>query len=225
MGKLLVANLKMYMNSQENLNFINAFKNDDVIVCPSSVYIPFYLTANFKVGAQNVAQFENGAYTGEVSAKQLNNLNVGYSLVGHSERRSLFNDCVSQKVNQCLENNILPIVCIGETYAQYMKGETEVVLKRQIDEFMSDKDLIIAYEPIWAIGTGKTADNDTIEKTTLFIKKYVLDKYKVNVLVLYGGSVNENNIKKLNDLSIDGYLVGSACTKLDSFRKMIEAVK
>ncbi len=231
-NKLIIANLKTYMTAIDISQYLKQLKevnNDNLIICPSNLYIPYFLK-DFKVGAQNVLDQDLGANTGEVVAKQLNSLGIKYSIVGHSERRAYFketNELINRKINACLKERITPILCIGETYAQYKNKETKYVLKKQIKEALKNinGEVIIAYEPIWAIGTGVVPTTDIINEVTLYIKEIVKNTYNKDVLVLYGGSVNDKNINELNTINIvDGYLIGKASTDALTLKNILEAV-
>lgn len=235
--KLIVGNQKTYLNKDEVLEFINKTTScNEVVVCPSYVYIDMYNNnSNYTVGAQNVSEKGNGATTGEISAEQLKSLNVKYCIVGHSERRDEqkeTSEMLFNKIVKLLENDIKPIFCIGEHLEEKENGTTKDVIGRQIMEVFDRldsnllKNIVIAYEPIWAIGTGLTPTNDEIIDTTEYIKDLVNDKYKVNLLVLYGGSVSKKNVDELNQMNIvDGYLIGGASTKPDDFNYIIDSNK
>ena len=229
--KLVVGNQKTYLNRNEVLNFIEKTKKgncNNVVICPSYIYIDLFLEkSKYLVGSQHVSEKDNGATTGEVSAQQLNSMGVSYSIVGHSERRSdqLENsEMFYNKINRLIENDIIPIFCVGEHLEDKENNITKDVVGKQImevfdrlnHEFMEK--IIIAYEPIWSIGTGKIPTNDDIEDVTYYIKDLVQDKYGKRVSVLYGGSVNQKNVDTLNMLDVvDGYLIGGASTKPDEF--------
>lgn len=234
--KLIVGNQKTYLNKEEVLNFIDGMNSVDcneVVVCPSYVYIDLYNEkSNFVVGAQNVSEKGNGATTGEISAEQLKYLGVGYCIVGHSERRDEQKETsenLYNKIVNLLNNDIKPIFCIGEHLEEKEKGITKDIIGKQILEVFDRletnvlSNIVIAYEPIWAIGTGLTPTNEEIVDTTQYIKDLVNDKYGVDLLVLYGGSVSKKNIDELNMMSIvDGYLIGGASTKIDDFSYIID---
>ncbi|MDD3187627.1 MAG: triose-phosphate isomerase [Bacilli bacterium] len=226
--KLIVGNMKMNMSLSdikyyiENLNY-----KDNVVICPTSIYIPYFMKYN--VGIQNMFYEDHGAYTGEVSPSQCSSLNVKYAIIGHSERRNIFNESdetINKKLASSIKNSITPILCVGEHDGE----DRTMILSNELDKDLSgleniDK-IIIAYEPIWAIGTGKIPTNEEIFNTIKFIKDYILNKYKVNVKVLYGGSVNEKNIDTLNQISnLDGFLIGGASTKVNEFNKIIEVTE
>lgn len=242
MSKLVVGNFKMNMTLQDIAEYIEYINNinfnpnkNEVVICPSYIYIP-YLNNNskFKIGAQDVSINEKGAYTGEVSAMQLKSENVRYSILGHSERRKNFGEnenLINKKIRQCISNNIRPIICIGESKEERLMMKTEQVLRRSILDLLRDfnkeelNDIIIAYEPIWAIGTGITPTIQEINETSLYIKDIVRSAYKVDVKVLYGGSINLKDISKFLKLnSVDGYLIGGASIDAEEFSKIVELI-
>ncbi len=186
-----------------------SFQNyEKLIVCPPFIYLEELAGLNF--GAQNIHQQLKGAYTGEVSAQMLVEFGVQYCLVGHSERRQHFhetNSDVRAKAETCLGENITPIICIGETLEQYEANQTTEVLERQLDECLPSKSgFWIAYEPVWAIGTGKTPTTDDISKVHSMLRKK-----SPNTTLLYGGSVNGNNAATIFAIpNVDGALVGGA---------------
>lgn len=235
--KLIVGNQKTTLNRDAVLKFIDEVNLNcvnDVVICPSYPYIEIYNSkSKFVVGAQNVSEKGNGATTGEVSAEQLNSFNVKYCIVGHSERRKdqkENGEMLYNKIVNLLEFNIKPIFCVGEVLEEKENGVTKDVIGKQILEVFDKldvnklNDIIIAYEPVWAIGTGLTPTNDEIEDTTYYIKDLVNDKYNVNISVLYGGSVSKKNVDELNQIDIvDGYLIGGASTKADEFNYIMES--
>lgn len=234
--KLIVGNQKTTLNKDGVLNFIEGTALVDcseTVICPSYPYIDIYSNkSNFIVGAQNVSEKGNGATTGEVSAEQLNSLGVKYCIVGHSERRrdqKENSEILYNKIINLLSFDIKPIFCIGEVLEEKESGITKDVIGKQILEVFDRLDVnqlekvIIAYEPVWAIGTGLTPTVEEIEDTTCYIKDLVSDKYNKSITVLYGGSVSSKNVDELNNVSIvDGYLIGGASTKSTEFNFIIE---
>lgn len=192
---------------------------------------------NIKVAAQNCHYEDKGAYTGEISAAMLATMGIPYVVLGHSERREYFNETdetVNKKVHAALRHGLRPIVCCGESLAQRENGETFAWLKSQIENALKDVPserlymLTIAYEPIWAIGTGKTASAEQAEETCAYVRKLVADLYgseqAENMRILYGGSMNAKNVASLlAQPNIDGGLVGGASLKLDEFKVICEA--
>ena len=229
--KLVVGNQKTYLNRPEVVDFISKTRKgncENVVICASFPYIDLYLEeSNYIVGAQNVSVKGNGASTGEISADQLNSLGVSYTIVGHSERRSdnhETSDMFIDKINNLLKFDIRPIFCIGENLDQRESNITKDIVGKQIMEVFDKlnrediEKIVVAYEPVWAIGTGKVPTNEEIEDMTNYIKDLIQDKYSSRVLVLYGGSVNGKNIDELNLIeTVDGYLIGGASTKADEF--------
>ncbi|MDD4003203.1 MAG: triose-phosphate isomerase [Clostridia bacterium] len=213
--------------------------NCDVVLCVPFTDIKSVVSLTkgsiIKVGAQNVHFAENGAYTGEISATMLKELKVNYCIIGHSERRQYFgetDETVNKKIAACLKYKIKPIVCIGETLQQRESNQTKDILKNQIIEGFKgykSKDfekIIIAYEPIWAIGTGKTATaqdaNSTIKHIREVLKKYFGLSISQKTRIQYGGSMNAKNAFELMSMpEIDGGLIGGASLKAQDFSKVV----
>ena len=212
---------------------------NEVILCVPYIDL-FYalLTAqntNIKIGAQNVHFEEKGAYTGEVSAKMLKSINVEYVIIGHSERRQYFaetDETVNKKIKAVFANDLKPIVCVGETLEQREEGKTEEIITTQTKlalEGLTKEQVIntiIAYEPIWAIGTGKTATSEDANNSIKAIRNKIAEIYgqevAMQVIIQYGGSVKSSNAKELFEMSdIDGGLVGGASLKAEEFSKIV----
>ena len=207
----------------------------DVIVCPPFPYLELVGDASedveFFVGAQNVSKFDNGAFTGEVSAKMLQSMNIDYCIVGHSERRKYFNETnqdVAEKVNKLLEADINPIVCVGESLEQREAGTHFELIRSQVSEGLFHLDCeqikrtVIAYEPVWAIGTGKPATKEQAQEVHAFIRAMLAEKYSDDVAqevsILYGGSCNAKNARELfAQTDVDGGLIGGASLKAADF--------
>ena len=194
---------------------------------------------NLVVAAQNCHWKESGAFTGEVSVEMLEDVGVTYCVIGHSERRSMFgdtNETVNLKASKLLDENIIPILCIGETEAQYDAGETEKVIREQISGSMKGLcphcvgKMVVAYEPIWAIGTGKSATKEIAQNCCHIVRDQIRvmfgDEAADKVRIQYGGSVKPENIKEYMACEdIDGALIGGASLKVDSFKAIIDATK
>lgn len=231
--KLIIANLKMNLTFDEILNYkktINT-KYDNLIIAPSYIYLRDMQSENYLLASQDGYQIDKGAYTGEVSFNQLKSIGVNYSIVGHSERRHKFNETneiVKEKYNQAINNNVKPILCVGETKEERLSNRVKEVIDSQLVDIIKDTNVnesIIAYEPVWAIGTGLTPNITEIEEVHKYIKDF-LKKYNVNPIVLYGGSVNLDNIKSFNESEyIDGFLIGGASLDPNNLIKMIEQCK
>lgn len=234
-NKILIGNMKMNLTYPEVKNYIDKMKNyKDFIICPSSLYVSYFIDSGFNVGVQNISEYGQGAYTGEISVSQISSMNIKYSLIGHSERRHKFNETdeiINNKLIKAVSNNIISILCIGETLEERDSSLTKEVIKKQIENDLKNieeslyENIIIAYEPVWAIGTGRVPSREDIEETVKYIKKIINDNYGFNPKVLYGGSVNENNINDLKEIdNVDGFLVGGACLVPDKFIKIIETI-
>lgn len=234
-NKLIVGNMKMNLTFDFIKEYINLMKgNNNFVICPSSIYIPYFVDSGFNVGIQNISEYGLGTYTGEVSVNQATSIGVKYAIVGHSDRRDYFHesdDVVNRKLRKSVSNNLISILCVGESLEEKMLGKTRERVKKQLLEDIDGvdsyyyKNLVIAYEPVWAIGTGKIPSNEEISDIVSYIKRTVNSNFGFIPLVLYGGSINENNIEHLNSIDVlDGYLVGGACLRPEKFKKIIETV-
>ncbi|WPC42176.1 triose-phosphate isomerase [Clostridium sp. JS66] len=246
MRKAIIAgNWKMNNTVEEGLKLVEELKGlvkdakCDVVVCPSFVCLDAVLKAvkgsNIKVGAQNMHFEEKGAFTGEVAPSMLEKMGVNYVIIGHSERRQYFNETdetVNKKVKKAFEHNLIPIVCCGETLEEREKNVTEEVLGRQIKldlEGLTNEQvetLVVAYEPIWAIGTGKTATDDQANETIAYIRSVIASMYGKETAektrIQYGGSVKPATIKaQMAKSDIDGALVGGASLKAADFAAIV----
>lgn len=242
--KVIAGNWKMNKTPQEATALISELKplvadaKCDVIVIPPFVALPAAVEAakgsNIKVGAQNMYFEESGAYTGEVAPNMLVELGVEYVVIGHSERRQYFaetDETVNKKVKKALEHNLTPIVCCGESLEQRELDITTELVASQIKIAFSGLDaqqakkVIVAYEPIWAIGTGKTATSDQANEVCSAIRSVLRGLYgdaADEIIIQYGGSVNSKNAAELMAMSdIDGGLVGGASLKADEFSKIV----
>ena len=233
MNPIIAANWKMNKTVKEAVSFVKEFKelvkdvkNVNMIICPPSTSLysihEELEDSNVNLGAQNIYFEKKGAFTGEISALMAKEL-CKYVIIGHSERRGIFNEdnsLINKKVKAALDNNLTPIFCIGESPEEKETGKSKDVVKTQIKEGLKGvdtKNIIIAYEPIWAIGTGKTATPDIAQDMHAFIKGIV-----GNVPVLYGGSVKPENVKELmKEKDIDGALVGGASLDAKSFSEIV----
>ncbi len=234
--KLIVGNQKSYLSSTEIDIFIEKLSNiqrkDNVLICPSSIYIDRFVSSGFVTGCQNVSKYKSGAYTGELSVEQIKSVGVSFAIVGHSEVRKNFNESIidtNTKIIRLLDEEIVPILCVGESKEERDEGRAKDIVLEQIEGAFEDlspdlvKKVLIAYEPIWAIGTGEIPTNDDIQDMVSSIKEYLIDNYDVSGIILYGGSVNNENIDELNEIdNIDGYLIGGASTKVYEFLQIID---
>lgn len=237
--KYLMLNHKMNLTIDEAIKYakdIELVKHDkcELVVFPSYLYINLFKGTNYSLGSQNVAIKDVGALTGEVAASQLAKMGCTYSIVAHSERRDIIEEndmAFINKINELINNNMTPVFCIGESLEARNKEKTYEVLEEEIVSVLgsidkeSIKKIIIAYEPIWAIGTGLTPTNDDIDDAIVYIKGLVKDNYNTNIKVLYGGSVNDSNISNLDTIpSIDGYLVGGASLDIEKVKNMAKEI-
>lgn len=234
--RIIAGNWKMNMSKAEAKQFMIDFlplcknaKSEIVLCVPFTDIHRVYklaLDTNVKVGAQNVAWADKGAFTGEISADMLKEVGAEYVIIGHSERRAYFGETdqtVNMRTKQALKNGLKPIVCVGETLEQRESGKTEEVLKAQIEKGLEgiSEDLIIAYEPVWAIGTGKTATPEMANETIGFIRK-VAEGLGFDAPILYGGSMNAANAQNLLNMpEIDGGLIGGASLKPADFSVIV----
>lgn len=242
---IIAGNWKMYKTRDEALSFIYAVNESlpsiddvDTVICAPFVVLRCLVKrqgANLRIGAQNMHFEEKGAFTGEIAPEMLTSLGVTYVIIGHSERRAMFNETdesVNKKLHAAFNHNLTPILCVGEHLEQREHNQTEDVIKNQLVKDLEGltkeqvRDLVIAYEPIWAIGTGKTASADQAEEMCKTIRETVKDLYNEetaeNVRIQYGGSVKPANVKELmSKPDIDGGLVGGASLDPESFLALV----
>ena len=246
---IIAGNWKMNKSNLEAKSFVSDIQNrildkgdTKVIFCPpfTSLFtiVDTLKNSQFSVGAQNVHYEPHGAYTGEISIDMLASIGAKYVIIGHSERRHIFGESdafINKKILAVNKSNLIPIFCIGETLEQRNSGLTGKILKDQIefglkkiDSIDPDK-FILAYEPVWAIGTGETASESQVEEAHLKIKLYLKTLFGSKgeqVPILYGGSVNEKNARPLINIDgVSGFLIGGASLKIDSFCEIINTVK
>lgn len=212
-----------------------SLKNMDVVICPPFPYLGLF-DGKVKLGSQNMSQFDSGAHTGEVSVAMLNEFNCQYVIIGHSERRADNNESdalVALKVEQALKAHLTPILCVGEpenvredgTLFDYIAAQLDaVLLKIGISQF---SDVVLAYEPIWAIGTGKTASPAQAQEVHAFIRGHLAkqdDNIAAKIVILYGGSVKGNNAQELfSQADVDGGLIGGASLNPEDFLSICQA--
>jgi triosephosphate isomerase (TIM) len=240
---VVVANWKMNMTLASISKFVDDFGSEtfsaEVVVCPPAPYL-YLLDAmkkqqnrSFSLGAQNVHAEKSGAYTGDVSAEQLLDVGCQYVIIGHSERRAIgeSNAFIQQKVKQALDNGLIPILCVGETEEERKLGKTNLVVEEQVLSALQNLNdiskVIIAYEPVWAIGTGQSAVPEQAQEVHQYIRSVLVKHFGVpasQLPILYGGSAKPDNAKDYCAMSdIDGLLVGGASLKADDFKNIISA--
>ncbi len=227
---LIAGNWKMTKGPAATAEFCLALRDEDlggvdVVVCPPCVSlapaVQLLAGTEIAVAAQNVHWEDEGAYTGEISASMLREIGVYGAIVGHSERRQLFGETdenVARRASAAIAAGLFVIACVGETAEERERGETEDVLRRQVSVLEPDENLVVAYEPVWAIGSGKTATPDMAQEAHAFVKSLLA------VPVLYGGSVKPDNAAALLEQpDVDGALVGGASLDLESFTAICRA--
>jgi triosephosphate isomerase (TIM) len=245
---IIAGNWKMHKTLSEAKKFIEDVNglvpsNDKVesVVCAPALFLGQLVEAaknyDLKIGAQNMHFEESGAFTGEISPKALEDIGVNYVIIGHSERREMFNETdetVNKKTLAAFKYNLTPIVCCGETLEQRENGETNELVGSQVTKALEGltedqlKQTVIAYEPIWAIGTGKSSTAEDANETCAHIRKVLAERFSSEVAeairIQYGGSVKPGNIKEyMAQSDIDGALVGGASLETDSFLQLLEA--
>jgi triosephosphate isomerase len=244
---VIVGNWKMNKTISEAIELANGLRrnlyeisNIEIVLCPpftalNEVY-EIISETNISLGAQNVFWEEKGAYTGEISITMLKDVGCRYVILGHSERRKYFNETdesINKKINAVIKSGLVPIVCVGETLEQRKKNQTFDIVKTQLFSCLKNislrdpSRLIIAYEPVWAIGTGKNATPQQAEEVHEFIRGKLNSIFNNNVAdtirIQYGGSVNPQNIKDLiNEQDIDGALVGGASLDINFFTEIVK---
>lgn len=243
--KMIVGNWKMYKTIGETVDFVKGLAS---LAAKSSasvgLAVPFTSLkgasdaaqgTNIKIGAQNMHDAVEGAFTGEVSSRMIRDVGAHFVILGHSERRLLFHessDWINRKVKRAIQDGLVALVCVGETLQEYQQGNTTTVLRKQLSESLAGltheqlKRLVIAYEPVWAIGTDKTATPEIASKMHSFCRDFVAQQWgnerAQDLQILYGGSVKPaNSAMLMSQPDIDGVLVGGASLSLDSFSQIV----
>ncbi|MFH0806986.1 MAG: triose-phosphate isomerase [Elusimicrobiota bacterium] len=244
---IMAGNWKMHKTVGESVDFVKNLKGNisdvkdcEIVICPVFTALNSVKEAaqgtNISIGAQNMHWEEKGAFTGEISPKMLIDAGCKYVIIGHSERRQYFgetNQTVNKKMVSAFKFRLIPIVCVGETLEEREKNITFDVLGKQIKEGLAgltgsqSSEVVIAYEPVWAIGTGKTATPAQAQEVHQFVRKLFSEMYGkdagANVRILYGGSVKPDNVSELmKQTDIDGGLVGGAALEVDSYTKLVK---
>ncbi|NCN07173.1 triose-phosphate isomerase [Candidatus Falkowbacteria bacterium] len=247
---IVIANWKMKLSAKQSSflakdfkKSLKNFKDQDIVVCPSDISLTdvgsILKKSNIKLGAQNMFWEEFGAYTGESSSAVLKEVGCDYVILGHSERRQYLgetNDMVNKKIDRALDSNLVPIICIGETKDERHDGLTDNVLYHQLKECLNSvhlivgEKIIVAYEPVWAIGSGDVVDADEAERVFELINQVLIDIYPLtivrnNVRMIYGGGIDSSNISSFSDIKLlDGFLVGGASLDTNKFKDIITAL-
>ena len=253
MKKIIIGNWKLNLDHLEAIQLLQKInyslpedieENIEIVLSPSFTSLRSLQTVissdklKIKLSSQNVSQYTSGAYTGEISASQLKKLDIEYAIVGHSERRTLFNEVdsvINDKVNRLIDSEIVPIFCFGESIDERKSGTYLNFIENQINEGLKGlrkdkvKKLVVAYEPIWAIGTGEVASLENIVEVLDYVKNIINKKpffNDDNIKFIYGGSVSPDNAEDiLNSKIVDGALVGGASLDVNKFLDIIKAVE
>lgn len=242
---IIAGNWKMHKTINEAKSFVEEIKGsiketdvEAVICAPYTILKDLKEVTkgtNIKVGAQNMHFEENGAFTGEISPLMLKELEIDYVIIGHSERRQYFNETdetVNKKVKKALEHSIIPIMCVGESLEQREDGDTKSIVKSQVEKGLQGinhediKKIVVAYEPIWAIGTGKTASSEDANEVIAYIREVIKnvssEDISEEIRIQYGGSVKPSNVEEImNQSDIDGALVGGASLEPKDFIELV----
>jgi len=252
MKKLVVGNLKMnLLTVAERDRYLEAFQRDfekivkntaEIVLCPPAVHLEKFVEKlklkNVSVGAQNIFWEERGSFTGEISSLMVKNIGCKYAIIGHSERRKYFtesNENINAKIKSALKDNLIPIVCIGESQTERKNGETAEVIMAQLNQSLSDvpisriTEVVFAYEPIWAVGSDAIPTSDEILEVKITIRKLLVEKYGASaaekVRILYGGSVNSKNVDQVCvEPQMDGVLVGRESLIPNEFLKIVSLI-
>jgi len=249
-NKIVAGNWKMNLTFQEAEELLSEIadklekielRDTEVVVCPPFPYLEMALDiageSVFSVGSQNLSEYEKGAYTGEVSAQMLASMDVDYCILGHSERRKYFgetDEIIARKVDQAIRHEFIPIVCVGELLSEREAGKHFDVVREQLEKglfFLSEDEfssVVIAYEPVWAIGTGVNATPAQAQEMHAYIRQLIESRYGKDVAdetpILYGGSCNASNAAEIfAQPDVDGGLIGGASLKAEEFVKIVEA--
>ncbi|MBQ9181679.1 MAG: triose-phosphate isomerase [Bacilli bacterium] len=231
-NKMIVANLKNYMNYPDTLMYLNEIKDikDDVIFIPSNIYLTLF--KGFNLGVQDIS-YLNEITTGEITASLVKSMGINYVMISHNERLINLNettDIINKKIDNALHNDLKVIFCVGEIEKCDFDIACNIILNRlketifKIDE-SKIKNIIIAYEPFYAINSGVTQDILFTQKIVKFIKKSIFDRFNTEISVLYGGSVSDDNIESLKTLEVDGFLIGKASTKSISLKNVVRSIR
>ena len=247
--KVVAGNWKMNNDLSQSVNLISEIKNAvagkelnvEIIICPPFTSLEtasaLVKDTNVKLGGQNMYFEDSGAYTGEISASMLKSVGCEFVILGHSERRAIFgesDEVINKKIKKALSAGLKPIFCIGETLEERESGVTNKIIEKQVRNGLTGisaeelESIIVAYEPVWAIGTGKTATPEQAQEVHKFIRNLIKELYSANsaenLTIQYGGSVKGDNAKSLlSQPDIDGALVGGACLNADSFFDIIKS--
>ncbi len=240
---IVAANWKMNLAIEEGLELVrqvldgSSSDGSEIIFFPPSIALSAISgelkNTEYKVGIQNIHHEKSGAYTGEISAEMVKFLDVQYAIIGHSERKQYFFETDTQingKIKSALNADLYPVVCVGESLDERESGKTNEILKKQLMSAFNDIDntpdrLVVAYEPVWAIGTGRSADSNQVYDAHNFINEILQSLFENHTPILYGGSVNAENASELYEIkNVDGFLIGGASLQSESFCQIIKNI-
>ena len=230
--KYLVCNFKNKLLKDDILKYNKSLVDIEtkvkLVLCPPSIYLDMFDKSGYELGVQDISSFMDKTITGEIEATQVKSMGAKYVIVGHSERRIYrheINIDFINKINNAVENELNVIYCIGETLNEKENGRTYEVLEKQISEVLNNveiKNIMIAYEPVWAIGTAKVPEADEIKENIKFVNDIIMEKYEEKLDILYGGSVNDTNIGELCTIKgLNGFLVGGASLDPNKVKGML----
>ncbi len=240
---IVAANWKMNLTINEGIELVrqildgSSSDSSEIIFFPPSIALSTISgelkNTEYKVGIQNIHHEESGAFTGEISAEMVKSLDVQYAIIGHSERRQYFFETDTQingKIKNAFKSDLCPVVCVGESLHERESGKTNEILKKQLMSAFKDigntsDRLVVAYEPVWAIGTGKSADSNQVYDAHNFINEILQNLFEDHTPILYGGSVKPENASELYQIkNVDGFLIGGASLQSESFCQIIKNV-
>lgn len=237
--KYLICNLKSNKTFDEIVTYEHNLRtipksNINLIICPSTPYLICFSKDNYILSSQDISRYTGSNFTGETTASQLASLGCSYTLIGHCERRAYFKEdatIITNKIKNALSKGIKPIYIIGETKEEHSRGKTMHIIESQIGRVLNNfkreeiKNMIIVYEPVWAVNNSDVVNIKDISDTISFIKVLIKDYYELEIPILYGGGVNEKNIRDLNSISkLDGVLVGEASLDIEKLKSIYFAI-
>jgi triosephosphate isomerase len=227
---ILVLNLKMNLSKDSIITYENSIRNKKVIVLPQYPYLAFFQGGEYSLGSQDVSKYSKGSYTGEVCAKGLKDLGVKYCLIGHSERKEMFHENVTDfkmKIQNAIDNELIPIYCVNETEDDYFNDIELKNIEEQLEAIPPfTRYIIVAFEPTWLIGKSTiNIDTERINKVLICIKNYLMER-NINHSIIYGGGINKDNIDILKNLSCnDGFIISSSALDLNELESIYTAIQ
>lgn len=233
MDKLIVLNHKMNLLSEDTYEYLNKINqletNANLIICPSNIYLETFINnTNWAIGSQNVSNYLEGSYTGEISTNQLKSLGIEYSIIGHYERRKYQHETTKetkQKLEACLEGNIMPILCFGEDNPDDAYKYVEDFLEEVLANIANIEFITFAYEPSWLIDTNEYCDTEEVEHIINYIYEILKEKYHTKPVIIFGGNVNEENINQILAIEkLSGVMIGKDSANINKIKNLLEIV-